>query len=103
MAPQGSDHGDLELAVRACSVASIASFNSEEGFGSPSNHRRAKNRHAPPEVADSSFEVGSLASPWGLRIHPGIMSPPDCPCRTLSKPHKPLDSVHPAAVTVVLH
>ncbi|KAK9812523.1 hypothetical protein WJX73_005727 [Symbiochloris irregularis] len=54
----GSDHGDLEVAVRACSVASIASFNSEEGFGSPSNHRRAKNRQPPPEAADSSFEGG---------------------------------------------
>lgn len=60
--PRGgnSDIGDLEVAARACSIASVrsnASFNSEEGFGSPSTNRRVKNRHPMPELAESSFEV----------------------------------------------
>lgn len=61
--PRGgnSDIGDLEVAARACSIASVrsnASFNSEEGFGSPSTNRRVKNRHPMPELAESSFEGG---------------------------------------------
>ena len=59
-----SELGDLELANRACSIASVrsnGSFNSEEGFGSPSTNKRLKNRSAMPEMAESSFEVGLLS------------------------------------------
>ena len=41
---------DLELTGRAMSVASarsVASFNSEDGFGSPSTHRKPKRRAVP--------------------------------------------------------
>lgn len=62
----GSEMGDLEIAARACSMASVrsnGSFNSEEGFGSPSTNKRFKNRHAVPEMTESSFEVTPTALP----------------------------------------
>lgn len=57
---------DLEISGRAMSVASarsVASFNSEEGFGSPSTRRRKKT-HAVPKIQEQfpvSCQAGSCA------------------------------------------
>ena len=51
---------ELEIVSRAMSTASarsIASFNSEEGFGSPQMHRRLAKRKGVPDVATEHFEV----------------------------------------------
>ena len=55
---------ELEIVGRAASTASarsIASFNSEEGFGSPQMRRRPAKRKGIPDVTTEHIKVG-----WGV-------------------------------------
>ena len=71
----GRPASELEIVSRAMSTASarsIASFNSEEGFGSPQMHRRPAKRKGVPDVATEHFEVppqpGVLAGLAGVVV-----------------------------------
>ena len=82
---------DLEMAGRAMSIASarsVASFNSEEGFGSPSTRRKARQRTV-PRIAEQ-FPVCPGNGPcvhgwcWVCVVH----GPPQQRGGLLLAPHK---------------